>query len=74
MNKKEAAHQLQSILDAANMDDCNAKEIDAFDEEAINIAIKALKREQQFLDAGYKNERVEFYIGGRKFMVKELAQ
>ena len=45
MNKKEAIHQLQSILDAANMDDCNAKEIDALDEEAINMAIKALKQE-----------------------------
>ncbi len=42
--------------------------------EAFDLAIEALKREQQFLDAGYENERVEFYIGGRKFMVKELAQ
>jgi len=38
------------------------------------VAIKALEREQQFLDAGYKNGRVEFMIGGRKFMVKEMAQ
>ena len=42
--------------------------------EALDMAIKALEREQQFLDAGYKNGRVEFYIGGRKFMVKEMAQ
>ena len=42
--------------------------------EPILMAIEALKREQQFLDAGYKNGKVEFYIGGRKFMVKELAQ
>ena len=42
--------------------------------DALDMAIKALEREQQFLDAGYKNGRVEFYIGGRKFMVKEMAQ
>lgn len=42
--------------------------------EALNMAINALEREQQFLDAGYKNGRVEFMIGGRKFMVKEMAQ
>lgn len=42
--------------------------------ETLNMAIKALEREQQFLDAGYKNNRVEFMIGGRKFMVKEMAQ
>lgn len=44
------------------------------DHEAFDMAISALKREQQFLDAGEKNERVEFYIRGRKFMVKEMAQ
>lgn len=42
--------------------------------EAKQMAINALEREQQFLDAGYKNGRVEFMIGGRKFMVKEMAQ
>lgn len=42
--------------------------------ESIEMAINALKREQKFLDAGYKNGRVEFMIGGRKFMVKEMAQ
>ena len=42
--------------------------------EWLKMAINALEREQQFLDAGYKNGRVEFMIGGRKFMVKELAQ
>lgn len=42
--------------------------------EALDMAISAVKREQQFLDAGYKNGSVEFYIGGRKFVVRELAQ
>lgn len=42
--------------------------------EALDMAINALHREQQFLEAGYKNGRVEFNIGGRKFMVKEMAQ
>lgn len=41
---------------------------------ALDMAINALEREQKFLDAGYNNGRVEFMIGGRKFMVKELAQ
>ena len=41
---------------------------------ALDMAINALEREQKFLDAGYKNGRVEFMIGGRKFMVKEMAQ
>jgi len=41
---------------------------------ALDMAINALEREQKFLDAGYKNDRVEFMIGGRKFMVKEMAQ
>lgn len=43
-------------------------------DDCIDYAISALNREQQFLDAGYKNERVEFSIRGRKFMVKEIAQ
>ena len=42
--------------------------------KALNMAIAALKREQQFLDSGYENGKVEFMIGGRKFMVKEIAQ
>ena len=42
--------------------------------EWLSMAINALEREQKFLDAGYKNGRVEFMIGGRKFMVKEMAQ
>lgn len=42
--------------------------------KAQRIAVQLLERELQFLDAGYKNQSVEFYIGGRKFMVKEMAQ
>lgn len=41
---------------------------------ALDMAIKALEQELHFLEAGYKNETVEFYIGGRKFSVKEVAQ
>lgn len=55
-------------------DELNALgEVDKF-KTAFDAAIEALKREQQFLDAGYKNEEVEFYIGGRKFIVREVAQ
>lgn len=52
----------------------SAPKWDRESKDAIRMAIEALKREQQFMDAGYKNRKVEFYIGGRKFMVKELAQ
>lgn len=43
-------------------------------EEFLETAVNVIEREQKFLDAGYKNGRVEFMIGGRKFMVKEMAQ
>lgn len=54
--------------------DTVAVSLDEVDNEALNRAIEALDRELQFLNAGYKNEEVEFYIGGRKFSVRELAQ
>ena len=44
------------------------------DIKAYNMAIAALERERKFLEVGYKNEEVEFYIGGRKFAVREVAQ
>lgn len=42
--------------------------------EAADMAIEALKREQQLLEAGYQNATVDFYIGGRLFRAKEIAQ
>lgn len=57
--------------------DCYNCELVKTDTEILNaldMAINALEREQKFLDAGYINGRVEFMIGGRKFMVKEMAQ
>jgi len=42
--------------------------------EAYDMAIEALKREQQLLDAGYQNTTIDFYIGGRLFRAKEIAQ
>lgn len=42
--------------------------------QAICLAIKALKREQQLLDAGYQNATVDFYMDGRLFRAKEIAQ
>lgn len=44
------------------------------DIKAYDMAIAALERERKFLEAGYKNEEVKFYVGGRKFVVREIAQ
>lgn len=44
------------------------------DVKALEMAIEALKREQQLLDAGRHNATVDFYIGGRLFRAKEIAQ
>ena len=66
----------QSCTDCAcscdSMITCTAKYCELRD--AVKLSIEVLERVQQFLEAGYKNETVEFYIGGRKFSVKELAQ
>jgi len=62
----------QLDLDAGSEEDAPTNEADML--EAFNLSLALLKRELQFLDAGYKNQKVEFYIGGRKFMVKEMAQ
>lgn len=43
-------------------------------QSSLSRGIEALKQEQSFLDAGYKNEEVDFYIGGRRFRVREVAQ
>lgn len=72
MTEKEAIKRLESYRNYL----CAGNPIWDTDEvaEVFGKAINAVNREQQFLDAGYKNERVEFYIGGRKFVVKEIAQ
>ena len=66
----------QSCTDCAcgcdSMITCTAKYCELRD--AVELAVDALHQLLKFLDAGYKNETVEFYIGGRKFSVKELAQ
>ena len=67
--------EIIKFLQTKQMPQCGDKEYTADEEyEAYQRAINAVEREQQFLDAGYKNGRVEFMIGGRKFMVKEMAQ
>ena len=43
-------------------------------EEAEEMAIKALEIFEQAKEAGIHGEEVEFYIGGRKFAIRELAQ
>ena len=45
MTRDEATKQLKQIIDVASKMERNEKEIDAFDEEAIEMAIKALEQE-----------------------------
>ena len=42
--------------------------------EALKMAINALEIFKQAREAGFRGEEVEFYIGGRKFAIRELAQ
>ncbi len=42
--------------------------------EALDMAIKALNIFEQAKDAGFRGEEIEFYIGGRKIAIRELAQ
>ena len=42
--------------------------------EAIKTAINALEIFEKAKEAGMHGEEVEFYIGGRKFAIRELAQ
>lgn len=78
MTNEEAIEHLNTIGQYYSRDhldpyeECERLTKDELD--ALDMAINALDREQKFLDAGYKNGRVEFMIGGRKFMVKEMAQ
>ena len=75
MNREDAIEMLKKLYQRTDItDDYGDMEDMQPYEEAVDMAINALHREQQFLDAGYKNGRVEFNIGGRRFMVKELPQ
>ena len=78
MTRKEAL-QILSNRDRVGINIINANDLETIkynqdSVEALRKAIVALEREQKFLEAGYKNEEVEFYIGGRKFVVREVAQ
>lgn len=70
MTRKEA---ISELIEMCNYINCNI-EIRSKQYNALNMAIEALKREQQLLDAGYQNVTVNFYIGGRLFRAKEIAQ
>ena len=66
MTSREAVNQLQYIIDVANKNDCNIKEIDGFDEEAIEMAIKALEQES-CEDAISRQEAVEAFQMFREY-------
>ena len=72
MTREEAIKKLERRL--SNMKFVDDVYVDCVDGEALEMAVKALKREQQLLDAVYQNKTVDFYIGGRLFRAKELAQ
>ncbi|MBQ7445944.1 MAG: hypothetical protein IJS71_08450 [Clostridia bacterium] len=72
MTREEAIKKLERRL--SNMKFVDDVYVDCVDGEALEMAVKALKREQQLLDAGYQNTTVDFYIGGRLFRAKEIAQ
>ena len=76
MTNEEAIYYFQTQI--KNMNDLIERgSPEAYFDEAIEAshkAIKALELLQQFLEAGYEGKKVEFYIGGRKFAVREIAQ
>ncbi len=43
-------------------------------EEAVELAVEALKLKQRILDNGYTGKEAEFRIGGRLFGIREKAQ
>jgi hypothetical protein len=75
MTNKRAISTLNSLKDYYN----DKKEdsyvgFDSEDNEALDMAINALEIFEQAKEAGFRGEEVEFYIGGRKFAIRELAQ
>ena len=76
MTNEEIIYYFQTQI--KNMDDLIERGSPAvyFDEaiEASHKAIEVLELLQQFLEAGYEGKEVEFYIGGRKFATREIAQ
>ena len=71
MTNEEAIKILNEMIDygwlISDMDKCVAI-------ESLDMAINALKIFEQAKEAGFRGEEVEFYIGGRKFAIRELAQ
>ena len=43
-------------------------------EEAVELAVEALKLKQRILENGYTGKEAEFRIGGRLFGIREKAQ
>lgn len=70
MTREDAAN----ILDEVKVLDDSMYQYNPAYLQALDMAIAALERERKFLEAGYRNEEVEFYVGGRKFVVREVAQ
>lgn len=72
MTREEAIADIKHSVNWAKEND--ERWCDSIEVGSLELAIEALEREQQLLDAGYQNATVDFYIGGRLFRVKEIAQ
>jgi len=72
MTRKEAIKCIRDMQDGMPFDKCE----DWI--EALHIAINSMevltKFNQEILKAGLRGEEVRFYINGRLFSVRELAQ
>lgn len=69
---KEAIADIKHSVNWAKEND--ERWCDSIEVGSLELAIKVLELVQQLLDAGYKNATVDFYIGGRLFRAKEIAQ
>ena len=49
MTREEAIQVLRHIIQVADTSDCGIKEIDGIDEEALDMAIKALEQEPKWI-------------------------
>ena len=76
MNREEAIKQLKQIIDVSSRMDCNEKEIDAFDEEALEIAIQALEQnyDEEWRKKHYENSYNLGFLDGVKAVEKRDKQ
>lgn len=72
MTREDAITDIRHAVNWAKEN--NERWCDSIEVGSLELALEALEREQQLLGAGYQNATVDFYIGGRLFRAKEIAQ